>query len=230
MSLDLVLSRDLECFASMDWGRLRPGLIAWWMVLPAEPETRYHVVAEWKFQGLDDEDIADGYHEHCRFFKLKPHYVAGDPSMWIADGRNRARGQSRGETLTRSRMPMRKALNDRVSGWSRLARLLRVPVDRAGASTGEPPILTIDEACPYLVRAIPALRSSATNAVDVDTTGDDHGGDSLRYGAASRPMPAGWGRRAVPPTQGSAGALLEEMRGHLGRAAVLGAENVMGAR
>ena len=89
----VMLSRDLECFASMDWGRLKPGCFAWWMAIPAEPETRYHIVAEWKFQGLDDEDIADGYHEMCKFLSLKPKYIAGDPSMWIADGRNRARGQ-----------------------------------------------------------------------------------------------------------------------------------------
>lgn len=225
MSVQLILSRELECFASMDWGRLKPGCIGWWMVLPAEPDTRYHVAAEWKFQGLDDEDIADGYHEQCKFLKLTPKYVAGDPSMWIADGRNRARGQSRGETFTRAKMPMRKALNDRVAGWSRLARMLRVPCDSTGAPTGEPPILTIDETCAYLVRSIPQLRSDKTNAEDVDTNGDDHGGDMLRYGAASRPMPH---QRppTPPPPKDSWGHLLHELRGGLSRQPVLGSQNV----
>lgn len=224
----IILSRRLECFASMDWGRLRPGCFAWWMAIPAEPTTRYHVAAEWKFQGLDDEDIADGYHEQCKFLHLKPVYVAGDPSMWIADGRNRARGQSRGETFQRCKMPMKKALNDRVAGWARLARMLRVPVDASGAPTGEDPILTIDESCAYLIRSLPQLRSDKTNAEDVDTNGDDHGGDCVRYGAASRPLPAS---RYIPPPppKGTMGHLLNELRGALGQRAVLGAGNVRGA-
>jgi hypothetical protein len=162
------------------------------MALPAEPITRYHIAAEWKFQGLDDEEIADGYHEHTKFFgfRHKPKYIAGDPSMWIADGRNAARGQSRAETFIRCRMPMRKALNDRVSGWARVARFLRVPRHPDGTPTGDPPILTIDESCPYLIRTIPAQRSDKTNAEDVDTHGDDHGADMVRYGAVSRPLPA----------------------------------------
>jgi len=224
----VMLSRDLECFASMDWGRLKPGCFAWWMAIPAEPETRYHIVAEWKFQGLDDEDIADGYHEMCKFLSLKPKYIAGDPSMWIADGRNRARGQSRGETFQKCRMPMKKALNDRVSGWARLARMLRVPVDATGAPTGALPILTIDQSCAYLIRSLPALRSDRTNAEDVDTNGDDHGGDCVRYGAASRPMPANkW--IAPPPPKGTMGDLLHQLRGAGARQAVLGADNVRSA-
>lgn len=219
----LYLPRELECFASMDWGRLKPGCIGWWIALPAEPTTRYHVIQEWKFQGLDDEEIADGYHEHTKFLGLKtpPRYIAGDPSMWIADGRNAARGQSRAETFTRSRMPMRKALNDRIAGWSRLARFLRVPVDRAGVPTGESPILTIDEACPYLIRTIPAQRSDKTDAEDVDTKGDDHGADMLRYGAVSRPMPT-----VLRPEERKLNPMLEEALAGSTARTVLGAESV----
>ena len=225
MSLTVHLSRKMDCFGSMDWGRQSPGCLAWWMAIPAEPTTRYHVGHEWKFIGLDDEDIAEWYHEQCTFVRLAPQYVAGDPSMWFQDGRNRARGQSRGETLQRGKMPMRKGLKDRVAGWARLARLLRVPVDAAGDPTGEPPILTIDTTCAYLIRTIPHLRSSTTNAEDVEDGGDDHGGDCLRYGAASRPMPAS--RYEVPPPpKGTYGHLLNELRGRLEHHAVLGAGNV----
>jgi hypothetical protein len=225
--ITLYLPRELECFCSMDWGRLAPGCLGWWIALPAEPSLRYHIVQEWKFAGLDDDEIADGYHEHTKALGLrsKPRYIAGDPSMWIADGRNAARGQSRAETFQRARMPMRKALNDRVSGWARVARFLRVPVDREGHPTGEPPILTIDEGCPYLRRSLPALMSDKTNPDDVDTNGDDHGGDMVRYGAVSRPMPTTIVTDVRPP-KGSAGAMLAELRAGLGKPAVLGSENV----
>lgn len=221
--MDLIVPRELECFAAMDWGRLSPGCFGWWIALPAEPVTRYHVLAEWKFQWLDDEEIADGYHEHTKFLGLrgKPHYIAGDPSMWIADGRNAARGQSRAETFTRCRMPMRKALNDRIAGWSRLARFLRIPRDRKGNPTGEPPILTIDDSCKYLIRTIPAQRSDKTNADDVDTKGDDHGADMLRYGAVSRPMPA-----VIRHEEKKLHPMLEDAIAGSRSRAVLGSQNV----
>jgi len=187
----LYLPRELEVFAAMDWGRLSPGCVGWFVAMPAEPTERYHIVQEWKFQGLDDDEIADGYHQMTKALGLRrpPRYIAGDPSMWIADGRNAARGQSRAETFIRARMPMRKALNDRVAGWARVARFLRVPRHPDGTPTGEPPILTVDETCAYLRRSIPALMSDKTNPDDVNTKGDDHGGDMVRYGVSSRPMP-----------------------------------------
>ena len=221
--ITLYLPRELECFGSMDWGRLAPGCLGWWIALPAEPYQRYHIIQEWKFQGLDDDEIADGYHDHTKALGLrqKPRYIAGDPSMWIADGRNAARGQSRAETFIRARMPMRKALNDRVSGWARVARFLRVPVDREGNPTGDPPILTIDETCSYLRRSLPALMSDKTNPDDVDTKGDDHGGDMVRYGAVSRPMPTILAK-PEPPMNPMLAAFLNEQ----GRQGVLGRDNV----
>lgn len=208
----------------MDWGRQKPGCIAWWVALPAEPTTRYHIFSEWKFVGLDDDEIADGYHAHTKFLGVKhrPRYIAGDPSMWIADGRNAARGQSRAETFSRARMPMRKALNDRVAGWARVARFLRVPVDRRGIPTGEPPLLTFDvDGCPYLIRTMPAQRSDRTNAEDVDTNGDDHGADTVRYGAVSRPMPA---TRIV--VEQKLNPMLEQFLAEQGAGSVVGSQNV----
>ena len=218
---------DIEFFASMDWGHAKPGCIGWWACLP---EGRYHVIREWKFQWLADDDIASGYHARTKESGFKTvRYVAGDPSMWIRDGRNASRGQSRAETFLRARMPMRKAENAREDGWSRLRSMLRVPTDDTGRPTGESPNLTIDASCTYLRRTIPAQRSDKTNADDVDTSGDDHGGDMLRYGAMSRPHPT-LRRFDVRPKAGTAGALLAELRDGLGRASVLGAQNVVGAR
>jgi hypothetical protein len=114
--------------------------------------------------------------------------VAGDPSMWIRDGRNAKRGQSRAETLQKCGMPMRRAENAREDGWSRVHSFLRVPRDDQGHRIGEP-LLTIDASCAYLIRTIPAQRSDKSNAEDVDTKGDDHGVDMLRYLVMSRPMP-----------------------------------------
>lgn len=224
MSLDLILPRELEYVAGMDWGHLSPGCIGWAACLPNH---RLHILREWKFKELADEDIAAGYLKRTKALGITVRYVAGDPSMWIRDGRNARRGQSRAETLIRAGMPMRKAENAREDGWSRLHSLLRVPRDDDGTIIGEP-LLTIDETCTYLRRTIPAAQSDRLNADDVNTKGDDHGLDMLRYLAMSRPSPTQqW--HAAPPPKGTAGHLLNELRAGLGRMAVLGAGNVRGA-
>jgi hypothetical protein len=184
----LVLPRQLTWVAAMDWGHNAPGCIGWAAVWDGPSGPRMHVLREWKFTDLEDELIADGYKKRTRELGIQPIYVAGDPSMWIRDGRNASRGQSRAETLIRSGMPLRKAENARPDGWSRLHSWLRIPTNDESLVIGEP-MLTIDETCKYLIRTIPAQRSDKTDAEDVDTKGDDHGVDMLRYLVMSRPMP-----------------------------------------
>jgi hypothetical protein len=190
----------------MDWGHLKPGCIGWAALLE---EGRIHLVREWKFTGLADEEIAAGWKKRTKELGVKVLYVAGDPSMWIRDGRNAKRGQSRAETFQKAGMPMRKAENERVDGWSRLRSFLRVPTDDDGQVIGMP-LLTIDTTCAYLIRTIPAQRSDKTNAEDVDSNGDDHGCDMLRYLVMSRPHPMPV--IAPPPPKGTYGALLADIQ------------------
>lgn len=214
---ELVLPRDLTWVAGMDWGHNSPGCIGWAGLLG---EHRIHVIREWKFSWLADEDIAAGYHKRTKELGIKVLYVAGDPSMWIRDGRSATRGQSRAETLLRAGMPMRKAENARTDGWSRLHSFLRVPKDDAGNVIGEP-LLTIDETCTYLRRTIPAQQSKRLEADDMDTTGDDHGCDMLRYLVMSRPHPL----RAATVQKKLHPMLEEAIAGSMVRS-VLGSESV----
>jgi hypothetical protein len=216
----LYLPRELEYICGMDWGFRDPGVIVWVACLP---DHRLHVVKEWKFLETVDEEIASGWKKRTRELGVKVRYVAADPSMWIRDGRTANRGQSRAETLIRAGMPLRKAENAREDGWSRLHSLLRVPSDDDGNVTGAP-LLTIDESCKYLRRSIPAAQSDKNNADDVNTKGDDHGLDALRYAAMSRPSPTVFRleRQIVP---GTWGAELEDAIAGT-RPGVLGSDNV----
>lgn len=217
MSDVLSLPRDLTYVCGMDWGHAKPGCIGWAALWD---EARIHVVREWKFIGLADEEIAAGWKKRTKELGITVTYIAGDPSMWIRDGRNATRGQSRAETFVRCGMPMRKAENAREDGWSRLHSFLRVPTDDDGRVVGEP-LLTIDETCPYLIRTIPAQRSDKTNAEDVDTKGDDHGVDMLRYLVMSRPNPI-----ARQTAQKKLHPWLEEAIAGSASRAVLGSANV----
>lgn len=182
----LLIPRQIDFLGGMDWGYNGPGVLLWAAALP---NGALHIAREWRFTELVDEEIAAGFHQRTKQMRVKVRYVAGDWSMWIRDGRSKNRGQSRAETLIRAGMPLRKAENAREDGWSRMHSWLRVPKDDLGVPTG-PPLLTIDPTCTYLRRTIPSQRSSKTNPDDVDTTGDDHGVDALRYLLMSRPFPS----------------------------------------
>jgi hypothetical protein len=77
----------------------------------------------------------------------------------------------------------RKADKDRKNGWGRLRGWLKEAPDAQ-------PWLRVSLDCPYTARTIPALVSDKTDPEDVDSDGDDHAADALRYWAMSRPHPS----------------------------------------
>jgi hypothetical protein len=175
----LDLSPDLEVFGSMDWGYNAPGVMYWWVCLP---DGHYHIRREYKFQHATAEEVGGQIHRVTREMGLpRLRYIACDPAMWQHTGAGR--GESVAETLLRLRVPVRKSDNDRFNGWLRVHELLRP--DAAGV-----PWLTVDPACTYLIRTIPAMVQDPHDADDMDTTKDDHAADAVRFGAMSRPSPS----------------------------------------
>lgn len=94
-----------------------------------------------------------------------------DPSIFKHDG-----GPSIGDQFTKvfsehNYPAFRPADNDRLSGWSQIRQRLMA----------NPAMLYISTACPYLLESLPSLQFDLARAEDVDTTGDDHAADALRY-------------------------------------------------
>jgi len=171
----ITIPAETTWFNSMDWGYNAPGVILWWADVG---DGHWHVAREWKFSQTTAEDVGKGWHErNAQYGGCQPIAVVGDPSMWAKTGAGR--GESVAETLLRYRLPMVKGDNDRTNGWQRCHELLRLAPDGV-------PWVTVDVACRYLVRTLPAQQSDQTNADDLDTNGDDHGVDAFRYGAMSR--------------------------------------------
>jgi len=171
----LTIPADTLWFCSMDWGYNAPGVILWWADVG---DGHWHVTREWKFSQTTAEDVGKGWHErNAQYGGIEPIAVVGDPAMWAKTGAGR--GESVAETLARYRLPMVKGDNDRLNGWQRCHELLRLAPDGF-------PWVTVDVACKYGVRTVPAQQSDQTNADDLDTNGDDHWVDAFRYGAMSR--------------------------------------------
>lgn len=95
-----------------------------------------------------------------------------DPAMMKQDG-----GPSMAERMRG--IPWRGADNSRVSGWDQVrSRLL--------GSEGKP-ALYIFSTCTNLIRTLPALQHDTHKPEDLDSDGEDHPADSLRYACTSRP-------------------------------------------
>jgi hypothetical protein len=172
---------DLDCFASLDWGYNAPGCCLWWLCLA---DSHYHVLREFKFQRMTVGEAGLEIVKRTKALGIRHlRYVVADPACWQHTGAGK--GEAIAETLARApiRLPMKKGDNDRKNGWQRIHELFQPAPDGT-------PWLTIDESCTYLRRTIPAAVSEEADLDDLDTTGDDHGLDSLRYGAMSRPAPS----------------------------------------
>lgn len=171
---------DLECFGSLDWGYNAPGCHLWWLCLT---DGHYHIVQEYKFQRTTVLEVGYEILKRTKALGIKRmRYLVADPACWQHTGAGK--GEAIAETLARAplRLPMKKGDNDRKNGWQRVHELFQPAPDGS-------PWLTIDERCAYLRRTIPGAMSDDGDPDDVDTTGDDHGLDALRYGAMSRPSP-----------------------------------------
>lgn len=159
----------------MDWGFNAPGCVLFWVPLL---DGHYHIYREYKFQHTAAWEVAQNVLKRTKDYGLELTYVVGDPAMWQQHGAGR--GESIAETLQRGKLPMRKGDNDRKNGWQRVHELLRIAPDGR-------PWLTVDPSCKYLIRTMGGAMSDKNDADDVDTKGDDHALDALRYGAMSRP-------------------------------------------
>ena len=208
----LEIPSDLPRIGGMDWGYTSPGVHLWSVVLP---DGHLHVERELKFKETVAIEVGEQICGTNTDYGLDLSVTYADPSMWIRSGQT---GESIAETLLRAGVPLYRANHERINGWQRLRHWLR---DSPHDGT---PWLTFDPDCRYLVRTIPALIHDETHVEDVDTKGDDHAADALRYLVMGRPAPpAAKAKPALP--KDSVGTLFQEVM-MAGNQEVLGRQNV----
>lgn len=195
-------------FRSGDWGSASPASIGWWAVvqddhklndgrvLPRGALVRYRedYIASGPGKGLKltAEQVADRIIDREKG-DPKLGYGVLDPSAFKQDG-----GPSIAERINtkliqaRPRLaPFREADNSRVAraqsrdrggpmgGWDAMrARLIGVD----GV-----PMLYVFSTCFDTIRTVPVLQHDAARAEDLDTHGEDHCADEIRYACLSRP-------------------------------------------
>ena len=103
------------------------------------------------------------------------------PDMW---SRNRETGKTQAATFAENGVPLLKASNSRVQGWSALKEFFKLRED------GKPGLI-IFNTCTSLIDCIKGLQHSSTDPNDVskEPHGITHGPDALRYFAHTYVLP-----------------------------------------
>lgn len=181
-------------FRSCDWGSARPFSVGWWAIsdgsmpdLPRGALVRYREWYGWNGQPneglkLTAEEVGKGIVSRETGDTVK--YGVLDPSAFREDG-----GPSIAEMIYRGsdrKVQFAHADNTRVGprgtmgGWDQVRARLK-------GIDGKPLIYFFDT-CVHAIRTLPALQHDQERPEDVDTEGEDHAPDEIRYACMSRPI------------------------------------------
>jgi hypothetical protein len=184
---------------AMDWGSAKPFSVGWYAhvgdtverhgrLLPrgaivryaewygcSKPNVGLHMTAEQVARGIVSRETVDGV-------RTKMAYGVLDPSAFAV-----VSGPSIGETLGRHGAPFRRADNTRKSkdkrmgGWDQIRNRLKGDTDGHA-------MLFLFSTNRHLIRTLPMMQHDEYNPEDLDTEGEDHAVDELRYSCLSRPF------------------------------------------
>lgn len=174
-------------FRAFDWGSAKPFSVGWYAIANGKwpigegiepfPFGALFKYREWygasgpnKGLGMtadlvQKEILAQEEGERIR-------YAVADPSIFVRNG-----GPSIAESMARCRW--RRADNKRLPGWEQVRQRLAGENDR--------PMIYFADSCEDTIRTVPVLQHDDDNEEDLDTDGEDHAADELRYACMSRP-------------------------------------------
>ena len=173
---------------AMDWGSARPFCVLWLAVSDGTLEQfpRGALVCYREWYGWNGEpnvglhlpapEVGEGIRALERGETMADEVL--DPAAFARDG-----GPSIAERMG---LGFRRADNARVGlrgamgGWDQVRERLR--------GVDERPMLYVFSTCTHLIRTLPALQHDTHRPEDVDTEGEDHAPDALRYLVMARPM------------------------------------------
>jgi hypothetical protein len=194
------IPEDWTRFRAGDWGSAHPFSFGWYAVVQ---DTFLH----------DDRLIPRGalirYREYYGMEKGKPNVGLKLPAEEVAreivaketNGKREhidygildpaafavISGPSIGETLIKGGAIFRRADNTRTSRDKRMGGFDQIRARLKGNEDGDP-MLFIFSTGVHLIRTLPIMQHDVNNMEDMDTQGEDHAVDELRYACLSRPF------------------------------------------
>ncbi|MBE6685770.1 MAG: Terminase-like family protein [Ruminococcaceae bacterium] len=171
-------------YRSYDFGYNRPFSCGWWAV--DYDGVAYRILELYGCTSTPNEGVKwtpeKQFSEIARIEREHP-YLAGrniygvaDPSIW-----DTSRGDSVADTAARYGIYFDPGDNARIQGWMQMH--YRFAFDCNGF-----PMMYVFNNCKHAIRTLPLLVYSETNVEDLDTEGEDHIADEMRYFCMSRPI------------------------------------------
>lgn len=206
-----VFDRHYPRVLCMDYGYVKPGYVGW---MVQTPEGHAYLEDEYVPQRVGPFDQGLEVGRRCKDRRLtRLLYLVYDWQMETPqaekDGEPIIETFLRGMRKAGVTIATRKGVKDRTNGWPRLRGWLKAAPDGR-------PWLQLSPDCRYAARTLPALVSDRTNPEDVDSDGEDHAADAIRYWAMSRPSPVDVAANRVPPPFMSMGWLKQQSQAPAG--------------
>ncbi len=177
-------------YRSFDWGYNKPFSCGWWAV--DEDGVAYRILEYYGWNGTPNEGVkrppSEVFSEIARierehpFLRGKRVHGVADPAIWNAE-----HGKSIAEVGEEHGVYFERGDNARIPGWMQLH--YRLAFDGEGY-----PLLYVFENCRAFIRTLPLLQYDKTRPEDLDTEGEDHVADEVRYFCMARPVPPRGGK------------------------------------
>jgi len=165
-------------FRCLDWGFTNPACCLW---IAIKPDKSVVVYRELYVTQTTTSDLSDEITNLTGEEEIS--YTVADPSMWSTT--QYEKGESIAYQMIISGIALVKADNNRISGANRVRDYLKINYDLKVPKAN----IEIFSSCFNLVRTLPALIHDERNPEDLDTNGEDHSYDALRYGLMSHVSP-----------------------------------------
>ena len=177
---------DWAIWCGLDWGYSRPFSVGWYAV---NRDRRMVRIREYYgCTGTPNEGVRMEPGAVARKIKeieaddpnLRGRNIhrVGDPAIWGSDGT-----ESIGALMERERVYFERGDHARIDGKMQIHH--RLAFDAQGY-----PRLQVFSTCKHFIRTVPALVYDESNVEDIDTDGEDHIYDELRYVCMKNPVPA----------------------------------------
>ena len=192
------IPRHTLIFRAFDWGYAKPFSCGWYAVSDGSwgiPSGALVKIMEWygctgqanEGLRLDAGIVGKGIKSRDKDVEgltgCQVRYGVADPAIFVRDG-----GPSINEEMYSEGVLWNHADNKRGPGWQQIRRrLVGNGADDSGA--GGTPMLYFLETCEDTIRTLPVLQHDTmpTKVEDLDSEGEDHAADELRYACMSRP-------------------------------------------
>jgi hypothetical protein len=214
-----------ERFRAADWGSARPFSVGWYAIcngdwpkvetttgrqitIPKGAIVRYR---EWygNKEGMANiglkltvEEWAKGVLSRSKGETFK--YTVVDTSMFDEDG-----GPSMAERSGKCGLHLRRADKRRIPGWAQVRYRLKGDPEEEDREA----LLLVTANCKEFIRLFPVQQHDESDLEDLDSDGEDHVVDEVRYACMSRPKVIKYAKESKDsPSAGTFAALTEQGR------------------